>query len=207
MTSVRRGQSQAKEARQAAQEFYAAVAQPEMALALFFCSSRYDLDALADELKQLFQEVPLVGCTTVGEVGPAGIVDGSLTGVSFSAREFTAVTGRLENLSGFTPAQGHALSQELLQRLWSKEESSTGASTFALMLLDGRSKQEETLGRSIQDVLSEIPLVGGSASSLVNAGGVRIYADDAFRSDCAALMLVSTTTPFLVRKTQHFAPT
>lgn len=207
MSSIRRGHSRTKEARQAAREFYAAVVQPEMALAIFFCSCRYDLDALGDELKRLFRDVPLVGCTTAGEIGPAGIMDDSLTGISFSASEFTVVTQHIENLCGFTPEQGRALSRELLQKLWSKDEALKGASSFALLLLDGRSKQEEALGRSIQDVLSEIPLVGGSAGSMEEASSVRIYADGTFQSDRAALILASTTMPFLVRKIQHFAPT
>ena len=37
--------SSATDAREAALEFYASVAQPEMALAMFFCSSDYDLNA------------------------------------------------------------------------------------------------------------------------------------------------------------------
>ena len=44
---IRMGQSCATDAREAAREFHAAVAQPDRALVMFFCSSEYDLDALA----------------------------------------------------------------------------------------------------------------------------------------------------------------
>lgn len=42
--AVCRGDSSATNARQAAAELYAAVAQPHMELVIFFCSSLYDLD-------------------------------------------------------------------------------------------------------------------------------------------------------------------
>ena len=69
---IRIGQSCASDARQAAQEFYAAVEQPAMALVIFFCSSRYDLDELAGEINRLFDGVKVIGCTTAGEIGPSG---------------------------------------------------------------------------------------------------------------------------------------
>ncbi len=47
---IRTGQSCAVDARTAAREFHRAVAQPEMALVLFFCSPDFDLDELAGEL-------------------------------------------------------------------------------------------------------------------------------------------------------------
>ena len=81
--SLRRAQSLAANAREAVREFHAGVVQPDMALVLFFCSSDYDLDAMADEMRQRFAGVTVVGCTTAGEIGPAGYCDRSLSGVSF----------------------------------------------------------------------------------------------------------------------------
>ena len=83
----------ASDARQAAREFHAGVVQPDMSMVVFFCSSDYDLDALADELNQLFGSVPVVGCTTAGEIGSAGYRAQSLSGVSFSSRAGAAVAG------------------------------------------------------------------------------------------------------------------
>lgn len=50
---IRKAQSCAVDARRAAQEFHAGVAQPDMELVVFFCSSEYDLDALAAEMRRL----------------------------------------------------------------------------------------------------------------------------------------------------------
>lgn len=52
--NIRIAQSCAADARQAVGEFHAAVVQPDMELVVFFCSSEYDLDALAAEMRCLF---------------------------------------------------------------------------------------------------------------------------------------------------------
>jgi hypothetical protein len=60
----------ATDARQAAREFHSLVEQPDLALAIFFCSSDYDLEAT--EMHSLFAGIQIVGCTTAGEIGPGG---------------------------------------------------------------------------------------------------------------------------------------
>src|ERR1019366_9720851 len=98
---MRTGQTGATDARQAVQEFHAAVAQPEMALVVFFCSSEYDLDALATEMKALFGDVPVIGCTTAGEIGPNGCYEHGLTGASFASGACSVVTQSLNRLQQF----------------------------------------------------------------------------------------------------------
>ena len=99
-TCIRRAQSCATDAREAVREFHAGVAQPDMALVIFFCSSEYDLEVLAEEMRSLFAGVQVVGCTTAGEIGPAGYREHSLTGASFPASSF-AVCGRIDCLRQF----------------------------------------------------------------------------------------------------------
>jgi len=50
-------------------------------------------------------------------------------------------------------------------------------------------------------------LVGGSAGDGINFGKTQVYAGGSFRSDRAALTLLTTDLPFKVFKTQHFLPT
>jgi len=59
--SILTAHSCAPDARQAVREFHAAVVQPEMALVLFFCSSAYDREALAEEMTRLFTGVQVMG--------------------------------------------------------------------------------------------------------------------------------------------------
>lgn len=205
--NIRTGQSCATEARQAVEEFHAAVAQPEMELAVFFCSSEYDLDVLAAEMNRLFAGVQVVGCTTAGEIGPAGYRQHSLSGVSFPAGSCTAVSGLLDHLNRFDIATGDRFAQTLLQRLERKVPDASPDNSFALMLIDGMSVREEPVTHALQHALGKITLFGGSAGDDLKFARTFVYSDGSFHSDSAALILINTALPFKIFKTQHFVAT
>ncbi|WP_428827251.1 nitric oxide-sensing protein NosP [Azonexus sp. IMCC34842] len=200
----RRAHSRASEARQAAREFHAGVIQPDMALVIFFCSSAYDLAALADELKCLFGDVLLVGCTTAGEIGPGGYCGHSLSGVSFSSTVCVAAVDRYPQLQNFNMAQGQAFAKGLVDRLGGRSPTVSSANTFALLLIDGLSVREEPVVYTLQSVLGNIPLCGGSAGDDLKFVSTWIFHDGAFHNDSALLVLISTPLPFRIFKTQHF---
>lgn len=205
--NIRTAQSCATEARQAVVEFHATVAQPNMELLVFFCSSEYDLDVLAAEMNRLFAGIQVVGCTTAGEIGPAGYHQHSLSGVSFPAGSCVAVSGLLDRLNQFNIPRGHDFAQALLQRLESKVPQAGPDNSFAFMLIDGLSLREEPVAHALQYALGKIPLFGGSAGDDQKFEKTFIYSDGRFHSDSAALILINTTLPFRVFKTQHFVPT
>jgi len=205
--SIRSAQSCAEDPREAVEELYAGVAQPDMTLVMFFCSSEYDREVLAAEMGRLFAGVQVVGCTTAGEIGPAGCRDHSIAGVSFSADACTAVTGRIERLRQFEIADGQALAQDLLHRLEGKAPRTDRQKSFAFLLVDGLSMREELLAHALQVALGEIPVVGGSAGDGLSFGSTYVYSDGRFFSDSAVLVLATTTLPIKTFKTQHFVPT
>lgn len=200
-------QSCATDARDAVREFHAAVMQPDTALVIFFCSSEYELEVLAEEMRQQFAGVQVVGCTTAGEIGPAGYLDHSLTGASFPAGSFTAVSGGIEHLQRFGIAKGQACVQELLQKLESRAPLAEAENTFAFLLIDGLSTREEPVTRALQSALDGLALVGGSAADGVKFGSTHVYFEGCFHADSAVLTLVSTPLPFKPFKTQHFVAT
>ena len=204
---IRTGQSLARDARTAAREFHAAVAQTDSALVTFFCSAGYDLDELAAAMAELFEGVQVVGCTTAGELGPAGSADWSISGVSFSARCCVAASGRIDGLQHFRTTYASSLAQSLLRRLEALEPGAGASNTFGLLLIDGLCVREEPVTRALQSGLGEITLIGGSAGDGLDFGRTFVYCDGAFRSDSAALVLVSTPLPFTTFKTQHVIST
>lgn len=204
---IRRAQSCLSEARDAVREFHAAVAQPEMALVVFFCSSEYDLAALGDEMQRCFAGVQVVGCTTACEIGPAGYLGHSLSGASFPAGSFAVVSGLLGNLHEFQPAAGQALVDDLLHRLENQAPQASSDNSFALLLIDGLSVREEPVTRVLQGALGRLPLIGGSAGDGVNFGRTRVYFAGAFHADCAVLTVISSRLPFKLFMTQHFVAT
>ena len=205
--TVRIAQSCAQDPRAAAEELHAGLSQPDISLVLFFCSSEYDRDALAAEMARRFAGVPVVGCTTAGEIGPLGCRDHSIAGVSFAADICTAQIGHLEELRRFQIADGVAFARDQRRRLEEVAPEGDAQNTFAFLLVDGLSGHEEQLAHSLQQGLGEIPLVGGSAGDSLSFERTFIYWDGHFSSDAAVLVLVTTPLPFTEFKTQHFVPT
>lgn len=207
LPSVRTAQSTASDAREAVRQLLTAIKQPDMALILFFCSSDYDLDALADELNSQCAGARVIGCTTAGEIGPFGFSDHGLTGVSFSAADFTVASGYIENLRQFQFGQGHVLAQDLLQQLKHARPRDEPLNAFAVQLIDGLSVREEPVTQAFRGSLGSMSMVGGSAGDGLNFRATSVFADGVFRRDSVALVLVHTMLPFKAFKTQHFVPT
>jgi hypothetical protein len=202
---IARGQSCAPGGRQAVAELHAAIAQPDMALVVFFCSPDFDLDEVAGAIAHTFAGTPVVGCTTAGEIGPAGCREGSLVGASLSGAEFTAATGGIDRLRDFEAIRAQSLAQDLMQRLESRV-AETPEESFALLLVDGASVRKEPLTHALQQQLGAIPLVGGSAGDGLRFGETYVYFDGAFHADAAVVALVRTALPFETVKIQHFVP-
>lgn len=203
-SEIRRAQSRASNAREAVREFHAAVAQPDMALVLFFCSSAYDLDEIADEMRRVFDGAEVIGCTTAGEIGPAGYCENSITGASFPADSYSAASGRLDRLNEFTIDRGQAFAQELLQNLEGQAPTAAPDNSFALLLIDGLSIREEPVTRALQHALGRLPLVGGSAGDGLRFRTTYVYHQGHFHTDSAILTLVTTPLRFKAFMTQHF---
>jgi hypothetical protein len=204
---IRRAQSSAADVRTAVREFHAGVLQPDTALVVFFCSPEYDLSELAAEMRRVFAGVQTLGCTTAGEIGPAGCRERSITGLSFSSRICVAVSARIPDLQSFEASEGYWLAQDLLRRLESAEPRACSTKTFGLLLTDGLSVREEPVMRALQSAVGEIELVGGSAGDGLHFGSTWVYADGAFHTDSAVLALLTTSLPFKTFKTQHFIAT
>ncbi len=204
---IRTAQSGACDVEQAVRELHAGLVQPDIALVLFFCAGDYDLDRLAAAMQSAFAGVTVVGCTSAGEIGPAGYLEHSLAGVSFPAGCCSAVVGQLEDLQQFNPEHGLSMVDDLLQQQGAARADARADNSFALLLIDGLSIREEQVARAVQRGLGNIPLVGGSAADGLRFSRTRVYYDGAFHDDSAVLVLISTCFPFTPFKTQHVEAT
>lgn len=206
-TQIRSAHTTHRDPVAAVEEFHSQLAQDGMSLVLFFCSSRYDLDTIAREIDRLFEGVLVVGCTTAGEIGPEGYLDYSLSGASFPAESFQAVSGLIHPLHQFEIAQGKNFIQGLMRHLESIAPQASSANSFAFLMIDGLSQQEEPVSRSIYSALGGIPMFGGSAGDDLKFNKTLIFHGGAFHSDSAVLVLASTQYLFRLFKTQHFSAT
>lgn len=205
--SIRIAQSCARSPRRAVEELHAELDQPDAALVLFFCSNGYDRDVLAAEMARRFAGVEVVGCTTAGEIGPAGCRDSSIAGVSFAGDVCTAVAGRLDDLQSFEIPDGQAFAHDLLIKLEDRTPAFDLRNSFAFLLIDGMSVREELVAHSVQEALGGIPVIGGSAGDGLAFERTHVYANGSFHSDSAVLVIAATPLPIREFKTQHFVPT
>lgn len=204
--TILKGASTSRDPAVAAAELYDAIYHPDAALTIIYCSPEYDLDRLAAELHQWFAGVNMVGATTAGEITPTGYLDGALTGVTLAGPAIRAESTRIDVLEHFNFAAGDDAASRLLQRIGEREPV-TGANTFAFLLVDGLSLQEEMLVAALYRNLGEIQLFGGSAGDGTRFGTTHIYHEGEFRSGAAVFTLIQTNLPFEVFKTEHFVAT
>ncbi len=199
--------SRVRDAREAVREIRAGLPLSEVALVVFFCSSRYDLDALADEINRCFGDCEVVGCTTAGEIGPSGYCDHSLSAMSFPKDDFTVASDHLDELRRFDLTRGHTFTNTLLQKLEAQAPHCDPSNSFGLLLIDGLSVREESVVRTVQHGLGQIKLLGGSAGDDAKFRQTWVFSQGQFRTESAVLVLMTTPLPFKIFKTQHFVST
>lgn len=207
LSTIRRGYSLSADPAQAVAELHDAINQPDTALAVFFCSSAYDLEALAGELRTRFAGIPLIGCTTAGEITPLGYQDGSITGFSIAGAGSRAATTRIDCLGDCPISAGFLAAEELMSRFAQCGPPVADTNTFGLLLIDGMSAREEVVVSTIHWGMGTIPLLGGSAGDDMRLTNTFVYHDGAFRSNAAVLTLMQIDAPFRTFNTKHFRGT
>jgi len=171
-----------------------------------FFSAKHDATQLRDRLREAFPGVPVSGCSTAGEITPAGMVEGGILLLAFPREGFRIHADVIEDIDHFGVERGG----EIVRRL--KSQVRTGGGTlkdrvFALMLIDGLSNREEMLVAAIHWAIDDVQLVGGSAGDGLAFERTALIHNDRVLSRGAILILVETSVPFRVFKTQNFVPT
>ncbi len=201
------GVSRAREPEAAARELFDSLWRPGLGAVLFFCSPQYDLPRLEEALNTCFGDIHLVGCTTAGEITPLGYIDGSITGIGFVEPDFTAVSVLIQGLEEFHIATCSDLVQHALSELKTATTFNSSGSTFAFLMIDGMSRQEEQVASAVYNALGQIPVLGGSAGDDLSFAATYVFKDGKFHSGGAILLLVHTVHPFRIIKTEHFRST
>jgi len=202
--SIKTGFSQSLDPVAAVAELHAAVAHDQAALVMFFCSASYDMAALASAFERQFAGIPVIGCTTAGEITPLGYMDGTLTGFSLSATDCRVRTVCIDDITTDAPDAGFCAAEGALAALAESGAPPDAENTFGLLLIDGMSGHEEVIVSTMHWAMGNIPLLGGSAGDDLRLKNTFIYHDGAFHRNAALLALVQTTRPFRAFRSQHF---
>lgn len=205
--SVRIACSSAEDASRAMGEVLAQLQTSSLAGAFLFCSSRYDLERIAAAAARLDGGLQLVGCTTAGEITPAGATSGAIAAIGFPAAAFTLRTVVFHDLDNFDPVAAQRSVIAALSEANAKPPPSGGqVHQAAILLIDGLSRREELIAHTLQHILGDIPLVGGSAGDDMTFQGAHLLHGGAFHADAAVLAILSATRPLEVFRAGRHAP-
>ena len=174
---------------------------------LFHSLLAFETKALAAAMQEYAPGLAHAGCTTAGEMTPAGISDGEALAILLPADRFTVVSTMIENIRS-TSMDGITATVERLKReLAERGNGKQGLGRFALCLIDGMSFAEEAVTAAFHWALDDIPLIGGSAGDDLRFETTTLVSNGRVESDCAIILLVATDVPFQVFKTENFVPT
>lgn len=126
-------------------------------LLLVFVSMDHDLQQVADAVTVAAPGVPMVGCTTAGEIATGAAGDGRVVVTALGGEGFSAATAVAENASSDLFAAGGSLAAVVGQL-------PSSAHQILLLLTDGLAgDQQEIVRGAYAEVGATIPLVGGCA--------------------------------------------
>lgn len=193
--------------REAAQALFRALDPPSLSGVLIFCSSRYDLDALATAISDCSEGLTVVGCTSSGELTPNGLAEGTITAMGFPRADFRLTATRFDDLDHFDEGKAQ---QVVRQLVGDAIEDSRGlgeqVSRAAIFLVDGLSHREEMLTVTVQHALGDIPLIGASSGDGLDFKETFVFENGRFRRDSALVAILSSSRRMKVFRTQHYRP-
>ena len=204
---VRRAYSTALDAAAAARELHQGLVQANLGLVVFFCSPSFDLAVLGSEIGRLFPGDKVLGCTTAGEITPAGYMEGSITGFSISADDCFAAVQLIPAISQMQIPHGATAVDGLIAALAEQGQAIDLRDTFGMLLIDGMGSTEEIVLTAVHRRLDPIPLFGGSAGDDMRLEQTHVYHRGRFHTDAALLALVKISLPFKVFRHQHYSGT
>lgn len=173
---------------------------------LVFFSPHYPAEALSAALSRHFPGVPVAGCTTAGEITPAGFTEGSLVVLAFPRTGFRFVSSVITDVRNLTVERAADTVRALRVKL---DRASRGvrANRFALSFIDGLSRSEEKIVSALGWALNDIPLVGGSAGDDFALTATTLLHNGETYRDAALLVIVETDRAVEPFKHDHFEPT
>jgi hypothetical protein len=151
------GTSAARDGYRAGQEAARAALIGEPALLVVFANHTFDLEALLRGINDCSGGVPLIGCTTAGEIATSGAEDGSVVVTAVGGPGFSVATAKATGASARLRASGEEVAA-CLGRVQDRGHR------VLLLLTDGLAGDQQEIVRGAFGILGAgVPLVGGCA--------------------------------------------
>jgi hypothetical protein len=165
-------------------------------LLLYFHSVAFDAATVADTLAKTYPGVPLMGCSTAGEIVTGHMLDGSLVVAAFTPE--LVQKAEVVRIGGTVKAA--------LETLMAKFDKVDHTTHVGIILLDGLSGKEERIIERLSDY-TDLTFVGGSAGDDLKFAKTYVAVNGKIVAGYGALALLQVPAGFDLIKTQSFYPT
>lgn len=184
------GQSSKSEARVAGSEAAAdAIGGPDPKLMLVFCSDAYDLPELLAGINETSGGVPLIGCSTAGEIARSGPGDSGVVVTAFGGDGFSAATALATNVASDMRAAGETVAASI-------DSVEENQHLVLLLLSDGLAGEQQELVRGAYSVVGAgVPLVGGCAGDDLKMKATAQLYNDQVITDAVVGATLSSSAP------------
>jgi hypothetical protein len=158
-------------------------------LLIVFCSQAYDLAALLSQIRARAGHVPLIGCTTAGEIAASGPSDASVVVTALGGSGFAVRTGVATRASQNLREAGARVARSLPDR-------GDLPHKVLLLLSDGLAGDQQEIVRGAHGVLGAgVPLVGGCAGDDLKMSQTFQFYDDRVLTDGVVAAGIASAAP------------
>lgn len=155
-------------------------------LLVVFCSDAYDTEALLAGIRRHCPGVPLIGCSTAGEIAGSGPGDEGVVVTAFGGQGFTAATTVAPGAAGDLRAAGENAATCI-------DELGDSDHRVLILLTDGLAGDQQEIVRGAYSVVGAgVPMVGGCAGDdLRMESTVQLHGDQVLTDSVVAAALGS----------------
>ncbi|MEM6986266.1 MAG: FIST N-terminal domain-containing protein [Pseudomonadota bacterium] len=190
--------------RQFAQDVIAECTRCEYCLVLIFYSQQhYPPASFLEPLAEQLDGPIIAGCSSAGELTPEGLQENNIVAMLFPVIHFSADAELIEDVA----ACGM---EDIVNRVALLRERFTGGdhdSVFAISVIDGLSRSEESVTTAINRALDGITLLGGSSGDdLLFTRTTQVFGNRNY-SGAAIVVMLRTDLEFEAFSTKNFVAT
>lgn len=175
----------------------------DLALLALFVSPAADFAAVCAATSEALPDVPIIGCTTAGEID-RGYVEGRIVAIGLPQAHFRAATVLIPDLGALDPAR--QVRELILARKTAMQAGPDFHHEFAFLMVDGLTMREDALMRMVGQGLGPVPLFGGSAGDGQQFDRCLVAHGGRVMTNAAVLAFIRTDCPIKVFSFDHLEP-
>ncbi|MBP2330101.1 hypothetical protein JOF56_010486 [Kibdelosporangium banguiense] len=161
-------------------------------LIIVYFAITHDPGAVVTAIREIAPDVPLIGCSTHGEIAPGGPTDGTVLVTAIGGPGIAVSTAAAESVSGRQRDAGAQIAQctgkvpDLPHRI-------------LMILTDGKIRDQEAILRGCYGVVgASIPLIGGAAGDGWRMAHTIVIRDDEVMTDAVVGATIASEAPLAV---------